>query len=126
MVALREGAVSYERGTPVVQKPRTTPSEHSPLLLPERCRADLARIRHSRPDSGLGFQIKALTTFKVAPFRLGSGPAPQQFEAAGSPPEALCGGISKVNFQETLSSFGDKYPQNGSKKGLEPAWDTPT
>ena len=31
------------------------------------------------------------------------------------PPEALCGGISKVNFQETLSSFGDKCPQNGSK-----------
>ena len=34
------------------------------------------------------------------------------------PPEALCGGISKVNFQETLSSFGDKCPQNGSKNGL--------
>ena len=27
-------------------------------------------------------------------------------------------GISKVNFQETLSSFGDKCPQNGSKNGL--------
>ena len=36
---------------------------------------------------------------------------------AGSPPEALCGGISKANFQETLSSFGDKCPQNGSKNG---------
>ena len=35
----------------------------------------------------------------------------------GVPPEALCGGISKVNFQETLSSFGDKCPQNGSKNG---------
>jgi len=34
------------------------------------------------------------------------------------PPEALCGGISKVNFQETLSSFGDKCLQNGSKNGL--------
>ena len=42
------------------------------------------------------------------------------------PPEALCGGISKVNFQETLSSFGDKCPQNGSKTGQERAWDTPT
>ena len=31
------------------------------------------------------------------------------------PPEALCGGISKVNFRETLSSFGDKCPQNVSK-----------
>ena len=35
-----------------------------------------------------------------------------------SPPEALCGGISQVNFQETLSSCGDKCPQNGSKNGL--------
>ena len=33
-------------------------------------------------------------------------------------PETFCGGISKVNFQETLSSFGDKCPQNGSKNGL--------
>jgi hypothetical protein len=32
-----------------------------------------------------------------------------------SPPEALCGGISKVNSSETLSIFGDKCPQNGSK-----------
>jgi hypothetical protein len=38
--------------------------------------------------------------------------------ARGDPPEALCGGISKINFQETLSSFGDKCPQNGSKNGL--------
>ena len=39
-----------------------------------------------------------------------------------APPEALCGGISKVNFQETLSSFGDKCPQNGSKNehGMPP------
>jgi len=36
-------------------------------------------------------------------------------DARQQPPEALCGGISKVNFQETLSSFGDKCPQNGSK-----------
>ena len=34
------------------------------------------------------------------------------------PPEALCGGISKVICLETLSSFGDKCPQNGSKHGL--------
>jgi hypothetical protein len=36
-------------------------------------------------------------------------------EEPSKPPEALCGGISKVNFQETLSIFGDEYPQNGSK-----------
>ena len=35
--------------------------------------------------------------------------------ASADPRKALCGGISKVNFQETLSSFGDKYPKNGSK-----------
>ena len=31
------------------------------------------------------------------------------------PRKALRGGISKVNCQETLSIFGDKCPQNGSK-----------
>ena len=31
------------------------------------------------------------------------------------PRKALRGGISKVNFQETWSIFGDKRPQNGSK-----------
>ena len=31
------------------------------------------------------------------------------------PRKALRGGISKVNFRETLSIFGDKCPQNGSK-----------
>ena len=31
------------------------------------------------------------------------------------PRKALRGGISKVNFQETLSSFGGKCPHNGSK-----------
>ena len=32
-----------------------------------------------------------------------------------TPPKVLRGGISKVNLQQTLSIFGDKYPQNGSK-----------
>ena len=31
------------------------------------------------------------------------------------PRKALCGGISEVNFQETLSGFGDDCPQNGPK-----------
>ena len=34
--------------------------------------------------------------------------------APHGPRKALRGGISKVNFLETLSSFGDGYPQNGS------------
>ena len=35
--------------------------------------------------------------------------------ASSSPRKALRGGISKVNFQETLSIVGDKCPQNGSR-----------
>jgi hypothetical protein len=33
----------------------------------------------------------------------------------GNPRKDLRGGISKVNFQETWSIFGDKCPQNSSK-----------
>ena len=36
------------------------------------CRANSAQIRQSRPDSGLGFQGKALETFLVVPSSLGS------------------------------------------------------
>jgi len=32
----------------------------------------VARIRQSRPDSGLGFQVKVLTTFEGSPSSLGS------------------------------------------------------
>ena len=32
-----------------------------------RCRANMAHMRQSRPDSGLGFQVKVLQTFKVVP-----------------------------------------------------------
>jgi len=38
-----------------------------------RCRANMAHVRQSRPDSGLGFQVKVLKPFKVVPFSLGSG-----------------------------------------------------
>ena len=31
------------------------------------------------------------------------------------PPKALRGGISKVNFEQSLSTFGNTCPQNGSK-----------
>ena len=33
----------------------------------------MAHIRQSRPDYGLGFQVKVLRTFQVVPFSLGSG-----------------------------------------------------
>jgi len=38
-----------------------------------RCRANMARKRQSRPDFGLGFQVKVLKTFEVVPSSLGSG-----------------------------------------------------
>ena len=38
-----------------------------------RCRAKIAHIRQSRPDSGLGFRVKVLKTFEVVPSSLGSG-----------------------------------------------------
>ena len=54
----------------------------------------------------------------LEPFSPEAGPSRTRSSHAAaprSPPEALCGGISKVNFQQTLSSFCDKCPQNGSK-----------
>jgi len=38
-----------------------------------RCRASMAHIRQSRPDSGLGFQANVLKPFKGVPSSLGSG-----------------------------------------------------
>ena len=38
-----------------------------------RCRADMALVRQSRLDSGLGIQVKALRTVSVVPSSLGSG-----------------------------------------------------
>ena len=51
-------------------------------VAPGRCRANVARIRQSRPDSGFGFQVKVVKNFPAVPFLLGSGspllhPAPQ-------------------------------------------------
>ena len=36
---------------------------------------DMAHTRLSRPDSGLGFQVKVLKTFQMVPSSLGSGHA---------------------------------------------------
>ena len=40
-----------------------------------RCRANMAHIRQSRSDYGIGFQVKVLTPVQVLLFLLGSGPA---------------------------------------------------
>ena len=37
-----------------------------------RCRANIVHIRHSRPDSGLGFQVEFRETFQVVASSLGS------------------------------------------------------
>ena len=36
-------------------------------------RANMAHMRQSRPDSGLGVQVKVLEAFQVVPSLLGSG-----------------------------------------------------
>ena len=38
-----------------------------------RSRANMAHIRHSRPDSGRDFQARDLKTFQVVPSSLGTG-----------------------------------------------------
>ena len=43
-----------------------------PLSLPSRCRANMAHIRQSSSDSGLGLAIKVRDTFQMVPSWLGS------------------------------------------------------
>ena len=38
-----------------------------------RCRANMAHIRQSGPDSGVVFQVKVLEIFAIIPCSLGSG-----------------------------------------------------
>ena len=47
-----------------------------------RCRANVAHVRQSRPDSGLGFQAIVLKTLSVVPSSLGSGPRKRSSGAA--------------------------------------------
>jgi len=44
-----------------------------PGFVPSRCRANMAHVRQSRPDSGIGFQVKVPEMFQVVPCSLGSG-----------------------------------------------------
>ena len=51
-----------------------------------RCRENMARVRQSRPDSGLGFQVKVLETFQVVSSSLGNdigGAAAEMLGMAG-------------------------------------------
>ena len=42
-------------------------------LVPDRCRANMAHVRQSRPESSLGFQVTVLKPCEVVPSSLGSG-----------------------------------------------------
>ena len=44
----------------------------TPHQVPQRARANMARIRQSRPDAGLGFQLKFRKTPEIVPSSLGS------------------------------------------------------
>ena len=45
-----------------------------------RCRANVAHISQSKPDSGFGPQVKGRLTFQVDPSSLGSGCSYQKFQ----------------------------------------------
>ena len=69
------GTYSIWTGIPALKLIMTCPdlleqNQHSP---PDRCRANVARIRQPSPDSGLGFTPKVRKTFEVSPSSLGSG-----------------------------------------------------
>ena len=70
-----------------------------------RGRANMAQIRQSRPDSGLGFQVNVLQPFRVVPSSLGSA-----VEGAGSPPQMLRGAIVKRNpGREVQNSYSTSW-----------------
>ena len=48
------------------------PPRLTPCTFATRCLANMAHIRQSRPDYGLGFQVKGLATFEMVPSWLGS------------------------------------------------------
>ena len=57
-----------------------------------RCRANMAHIRESRPDSGLGFGVKVRKPFLIVPTLLGwlikATPPPPRSPPSNSPPAA--------------------------------------
>ena len=77
-------------------------------LLSLRFRANVAHIRQSRPDSGLGFQVKGSKPLYVAPSSLGSGR-----------PEDLVFNADRVLYHSTL---GSRVIKKKKKEDLSSAW----
>ena len=78
------------------------------------------RLKSAPASEPLHIFVKQLSWYKRCPCwyeRFPVQPRDIQVTLVGStdPRKALRGGISKVNFQETLSILGDKCPRNGSK-----------
>jgi len=42
-------------------------------VFPDRCRANIAHLRHSRPHSGLRFHVIVLNTFRIVSISSGNG-----------------------------------------------------
>jgi len=66
-----------------------------------RCRAKMAQIRQSRPDSGRDFPMKVINTFEVVPSSLGSRHPKRAFTRWDALPDpAPLGGLfSNVVFE---------------------------
>ena len=59
----------------------------------DRCCPDMAHIRQSKPDSGLGFQAEAPKTFRVVPSSPDSGWGPKPEESGHSNVQRFRGGL---------------------------------
>ena len=88
MFPLQEGKAMAYAGTNLLTRG---------VVCASRCQANMAHMRQSRPDSGLGFQIKVLKTFSVVPSWLGREAHPTQLSVfPGSAALLLLCSISAV------------------------------
>ena len=73
IINARRDQISVQEMAPITL-PETLPSfEPGKKWLQVRHRANMAPIRQSKPDYGLGFEVEILTTIQVVPSSLGSG-----------------------------------------------------
>ena len=76
----------------------THPGSVCTRKMPNRCRPNLAHIRQSRPDSGLGFQVKVLKIFQDVPSSLESGRKMYRMQTT---PFIKCISSSRIYSQES-------------------------